>query len=646
MSLVFRRCLKANSYIVFVGNSVVPVPKTCFNRSFSDEKSLNETQYSSSTIFIENGLNVHELPLVVRRLKHISEVDETLATEPPKSTTDSLNYHMIQEEFKQCMDLRDVFSLLTKCTKITPNIALGAMERIYDLEKNPTLLTMADKTVHVNLAKGAILDKLIRVVMKTEDTQTILNILNTVSSFMELYKPKFSDEILLRVIDNKLSIEQLCVFMEFLIRNKSEPKYSETIDKLWVGFFERENDIDEHNIGKVFQVLHGLKSSKKTILALLEQKFSDLWFKINVNVMLDILETFVQEKYISAQSFAVVGTWLYSNIHAIDQDSLLDIISKLTRLNYTDHQVEKAVEKYIKLKGSKISSHVLVVGILNYCLHFQIRNELILKICSEYFLRNSQKVPNMFLKSVVYPFGYLNFDPMQGQEFWDLVETILDKDFGKFSTDDICSILLSFIYVQKYPLKLANRLLSSENLIKVNNPESLKKLHLIDTALSLECSDYHGPLLPKDQWTKNAPQDPRIRNIIKKTEDVFKSVAGGPYKFSTAVMVPHIYSDATYLIDILVHPAGLVNNTFNWKTQSARNENIAVLIHLPDHYCSDCEHLVGHQEMRKKHLKILGMKVVSLKYTILSNFYTSCNTSGLRQYLVDSLGNAEQCTNL
>lgn len=644
MSIVFRRCIKANSSLFLLGNATAPLPQSCINRSFSDEKSLNETQFSSSSIMIENGLNVHELPLVVRRLKHISEVDESQAVESPKTTTDSPNYNMIQEEFKQCMDLKDVFSLLNKCTKITPNIALGAMERIYDLEKNPTLISLPNKSMHVTLAKGAILDKLIRVVMKTEDTQTILNILNTVSSFMELYKPKFSDEILLRVVDNKLSIVQLCTFMEFLIKNKSDPIYSETIDKLWVGFFEREKDIDEHNIGKVFQVLHGMKSSKKTILGLLEHKFSDIWFKINVAVMLDILETFVHEKYISTQSFAVVGTWLYANIHAIDQDSLLDVVSKLTRLNYTDHQVEKAITKYMKLKGSKIDSHVLVVGILNYCLHFKIRNELILNVCSKYFVMHSHEVPNIFLKSIIYPFGYLNFDPKESHEFWTTVEGILDKDFGKFSTDDMCSILLSFIYVEKYPLKLVNRLFSSENLVKVNNPETIMKLHLVDTALSLQCSDYHGPFLPKDQWTKDVPQDPRIKNIFKKTMDIFTVVAGGPQKLSSGVMVPHIYSHDTYLIDVLIHPTELV--TSNWKSKSARNENIAILIHLPDHYCAGYEQLVGHQEMRKRHLKILGMKVVSLKYSTLSNYYTSCNTSGLRQYLEDSLKNAEECTNM
>lgn len=651
MSLVLRRYLKANGLFssTSTNTSLVSSKGTGSIRSFSDEKFTNEPQFSHSTIMVENGLNVHELPLVIRKLKTIPEIDQNTSIEPPKSSSDSLNYPLIQEEFMQCLHLRDVFSLLTKCTKITPNIALGAIERIYDLEKNPpsaTPMTLPENSDHINLAKGAILDKLLKVVMKTEDTQTILIILNTMSTFMDLYKPRFSDELLMRVIDNRLTIEQLCQFLEFLIKNKANPEYSETIDKLWVGFLEREQDIDAQNIVKIFHVLNGLKSSKRTILTLVEQKFADVWPKISVSDMQDILNVFDEEKYISLQSCTVLGTWFFANIHAVNQEAMLDIVLKLTRLRYTDNKIEKAVEKYMRLKGTKIESPILVVAILNYCLQFQIRNEQILNACCEYFLSNAKNVPNGVLKSMIYPFGYLNFDPIKSSEFWALVEIKLDENFYKISTDDICSIILSMIYVGKRPLDLVNRLFNSEYLLKISNPETLKKLYLIDTALSLECSEYSGPHVPKDQCPKPVSHDPRTRNIIKKTKHVFDSVLGGANKFSVAVQVPNIYSDETYLIDILLHSAGFGSNGISWKSKAAGNENVAILIHLPDHYCSDNDQLVGSQVMRKKHLKMLGLKVVSLKYSILSQYYTSCNTRDFRKYLEDNIGKPEESTNV
>lgn len=648
MSLVLRRTyLKAKNNLLSSsnGNNSISSPLLTFaSRMVSDDKSGNNPHFSSSTILIENGFNVQELPVIIKRLKNLSDIDDKPNKEQSTSGHDSVNYQLIQEEFKQCLDLRDVFSLLSKCTKITPNIALGAIERIYDIEKNPTTLFLDSKSMHINLAKGAILDKLLRVVLKTEDTQTILNILNTMSSFMDPYKYKFHDELLLRVIDNRLSIEQLCEFTTFLISNKSDVKYSDSIDKLWVGFVAREHEIDETNIVQVFDILNGLKVSKRIILTLLEQKLCDLWSKIKVPVMQDIMSTFVQEKYLSVQSFGVVGSWLCANIHALDEDSLLDIISKLTRLKYTDDQIEKAVEKYMKLKGSRIESHVLVVGILNFCMQFQICNEIILNVCSDYFLKNWQIVPPSFYKSFIYPYGYLYFEPVNGSVFWNLIDKVLNEKFDKICSGDLSLMILSLIYIGKYPASLVSRMLSPEYLSKVNNSEIMKRFCLIDTAMTLECDKYMGPLLPKDQWPKPISQDFRIRNILEKIMESLVLAAGGKDKLSIAVSVPYLPSDETYLLDVMLHPEGLGSNTVNWKSKSVRNENIAILIHLPDHYCSNNEHLIGPQVMKKQHIKILGMKVVSLKYSLLSQFYTSFNKAGLREYLTEKINSAEPCT--
>ncbi|XP_022822170.1 FAST kinase domain-containing protein 3, mitochondrial-like [Spodoptera litura] len=647
MSLVLRRTyLKAKNNILSPGTGNISVSgqlQTFVARTFNDDKSGNNPQFSSSTILIENGFNVQELPVAIKKLRNFTDIEDKPNEEQAASVQDTLSYQLIQEEFKQCVDLRDVFSLLSKCTKITPNIALGAIERIYDIEKNPNSLSLDPKIMQINLAKGAILDKLLKVVMRTEDTRTILEILNTVSSFMEPFKYKFHDELLLRVIDNKLPVDQLCEFIHFLIKNKNDTKYSETIDKLWVGFVAKEKEIDENNIVQVFGILHGLKVSKRIILTLLEQKLCDLWFKIKVPVMQDILSSFVMEKYLSVQSFGVVGSWLCANIHALDEDSLLDIISKLTRLKYTDDKIEKAVEKYMKLRGHKIESHVLIVGLLNFCMQFQIYNEQILNSCSEYFLSNWHVVPPSFLKSFIYPFGYLQYDPVNNTKFWMLVEKIMNENFDKMTSCDLSSIILSSIYLGKYPSTLVRRMLSPEYLAKVKNADMWKTFYLIDTAMTLECEKYLGPLLPKDQWSKPITQDFRVKNILEKIMDMLTNVAGGQDKLSVAVSIPYLPSDETYLLDVMLHSAGLGSKTFNWKSKTVRNSNIAILIHLPDHYCSNNEHLIGPQVMKKRHLKILGMKVVSLKYSLLSQFYTTYNKNGLREYLLESINNAEQC---
>ncbi|XP_045505209.1 FAST kinase domain-containing protein 3, mitochondrial-like [Colias croceus] len=618
-------CRKCNAITSF--NEVV-------SRSFGGEKDNDNEDFINSTILIENGYNVSELPVVIRKLKSLTEL-ESSEKGNPKNATDSLSFPLIQEEFKQCMDLRDVFSLINKCTKITPNIALGAIERIYDLEKNPLSLPFDTKNdQNTNFAKGAILDKLLKVVTKTEDTQTILNILKTNSSVIEPYKSKFCDELLLRVTDNKLSIDHLSELANFLMTNNNE-QYTETLDKLWIGFIANESHINETNIVKIFNVLSGLKVSKKTIINLAEQKLSELWPKIDSISMQDIMGVFIVEKYFSMQSFAVLGNWFYANIHSLDEDTMLDIITKFTRLNYTDDQVEAAVEKYTKLKGPKVTSYILIIGILNYCMQFQLRNEEILNICCDHYVKNINHMPHSFLKSFIYPFGYLYYQPPI-KNFWNISEIKLLETYQKISVDDLCSTILSYIYIGQYPLKLVSKVFHPEYVTRVSSPHLLQKLYLIDTSLSIECNDYSGPLMPKDQWLQPVVQDLRISNIVSKIKDTIVSIVGED-RMSTEVLVPNYCSDKSFLIDIMLHPVGLGSDTFNWKLKITKNENIAILVHLPDHYCTKSDQLIGSQMMKIRHLKLLGFNVVSLKYSVLSQLYMSYKTSDLRKYLEDKI---------
>ncbi|XP_014356530.2 FAST kinase domain-containing protein 3, mitochondrial [Papilio machaon] len=644
MSLVFRRSyIKFRKSVQICGNSNCSNNNGFIigNRSFSDDK-LKNHDFTHTTILIENGYNVQELPIVIRKLNDIGEFENVRKLEPPNTTSDSLNYNLIQAEFKQCTHLRDVFSLITKCSKITPNIALAAIERIYDLEKITTPMVVDIKPDYISDAKGAILEKLLRVVIRTEDTNTILNILKTDSSLLHPYKHKFCDEVLNRVIDNKLTLDQICNFTKYLIKNNVDPKYSETIDKMWVGFIEKEDEIDETNIDLLFKILPGLKSSKRTIIVLLEQKLSDYWYKIKVSSMQDILEIFLQVKYFSLQSFAIVGSWFNRNIHVLDEDTLLDIITKLTRLNYTDYQVEKAVERYMKYKESKIKSHVLIVAILNYCMQFKIRNKDILNVCGNYLINNINNIPASFLKCCVYPYGYLNFQP-DNKEFCTILEKNLLVKFDKMNVDDLSSIALSFIYIGQYPFQLVNRMFSSEYLTKISNQDIMNRLKLIDTALSLEAQEYPGPLLPKDHWLKPIEQDKRVQNILEKINDTFLSIVGKSMKISNGVLLPNFCSDQTYFIDIMIHPIDFGNNFSNWKSKYVKNKLTAVLVFLPDHYCSDDKTLIGPQMMRVKHLQLLGMKVVGLKYSQLSQLHTLYDKPGLKKYIKQSIENAITC---
>ncbi|VVC95183.1 unnamed protein product [Leptidea sinapis] len=634
--MLLRSYSKTRNSLLLCSKQCVPVKSynAVYSRFFSDEILYDNKNIINGTILIENGYNVQELPVVIRKIKDLPELDSSLIKKAPEGSSESINYHLIQEEFKQCMNLRDIFTLINKCTKITPNIALGAIERIYELEKNPLTLPIDTQNDHINYAKDAILEKLLKVVMKTEETQTIINILKTSSTLIEPYKFKFCDELLLRVIDSKLSVEQLCEFAKFLTENSKEPKYHEMIDKLWVGFKEKEDQINETNIVDIFKALSGFKVSKKIITLLVEHKLAELWPQINTDSMQVIMDVIITEKYFSLQTLAILANWFYANIHAFNEETMLEILTKFMKLDYYNEQVERALEKYLRFKREKIQSYVFIVSVLNYCMQFQLRNTIILDICYEYYMNNISTIPPSFLKSMIYPFGFLYYNQLE--EFRKVTEEVLIEKFKRISIDDLCSIVLSFIYMGHYSKELISKLFHPEVVTKVNNPNILRKLYLIDTCLSVECDNESGPFLPKDQWLQPVSQDKRVSHIISKIKEHIVGVVGSEDNLSTGVLIPNYCSDETYLIDIMLHPVGLGSSTFNWKMRLRKNENTAILIHLPNHYCSD-NHLIGQQMLRRRHLSLLGFKVISIDYSTICQLFMSNRIPELKQYIEQNI---------
>lgn len=644
LRVMMQAYYKAGKELIGLGRGNTQRLSSAFDfwfRHYGSDHSEEHPEFINSTIMVEDGLNVRELPLVVRKVRDVTQ--EHIPTVPSASSSDSSKYNLIQAEFRQCSDLRDIFSLLSKCIKITPNIALGAIERICEVEKEFNMPMDVDtRLMNAHLAKGAILEKLLKVVMQTEDTQTLLNALNVDFAMLEPFKYNFCDELLLRVIDNKLTIGQLADFVMFLVNNKKDSKYEETIDKLWVGFAEKQDDINEKNFVQLLNIACNLKASKSTVMVLLEKKLWSFWWKLSLTDMQEIVNVFNQENNLSQQSFSIVGRWLNTNIHILDEDSLLDFITKLTRLQYTDLQIESAVERYLKARGDRIESQVLIVGILNYCMTFRIRNKNILNKCGKYFILNGKTISHSFLKSFIYPFGFLYHSPENMERFWQTVEHAVEDKFTKMTCDDLLTIFLSGLYLGQHPTKFIDMIFNHNFLYKISQSDNAEKLHrklkLIDTAMSLECETYTSSVFSKVDFRPVA-QDIRLKKLIKEIQATVESVANGDYKVSTSVSFPNLCDDRSYVIDFLLHPESLDTYNFNWITKSEKNQTIAILIHVPEHYCYGSNQLIGPQIMRKKHLRLLGMRVISLNYSLVCKLQS--NKIYLERYIKNCLENSE-----
>lgn len=611
------------------------------SKTFKSDDTAISSDLGSSTILMQDGLTIQELPVVVRKIKnmcfpfnnfiHCTDGSSTKFTEAESDV-----HQMIYKEFIRCSTLDDVYLLLSRCSTITPNIALGAMERIYKIQDESLLKGPSVDTFEA-VPNPDLLPKLSNIIMSTDDIYALLRAFNACVSKNEIYLNNFCDEILKRVTDNKLSIFQVCDVIASFGSIKKDKTLSGNVEKLWVGLIEREKEFDEKCMVKCFNILNYLKASQRMVLRILERIMFTLWWQIKSDSVIEILNSLMKNNISNTRILSVLGKWMNTNIHTLSEDNLFEITVKFNMLNYTDSHIEKALEKYVKIKGLNIKLDTLVVAIMNHCSLFKIRNPHILGGCAEYFIVYGRQLSPMFIKPVLFPFGYLNFHPSNGLKFWEAVENVLEENFLKISIEDILDIMLTCIYLEKYPINFFPKIFNTRFLDMINSSQNAevlrRKLKLLDTALSLECKDYNGPLLPINRGTSFF-YDNRIKRLLNHIRESFEVVAGGVDCLSTSVALPYC-SPHLYTIDVMFHPPGLQSSMLYWKLKKDRNINVALLIHLPEHFCSCGDILIGPQAMRSKHLRILGLKVVNLKYEILSRL--RMHTKELNKYIIENI---------
>ncbi len=108
-------------------------------------------------------------------------------------------------------------------------------------------------------------------------------------------------------------------------------------------------------------------------------------------------------------------------------------------------------------------------------------------------------------------FGELDFHPPNGFKFWELVETVLERRFHELPPREAIDLLLSFVYIERYPLNFVRRLFNPHFLDRLHEQDtadvaySRAQLSLFDAVMCMEARNYGGPFLPKDSGSANVP---------------------------------------------------------------------------------------------------------------------------------------------
>ena len=688
--LVVYRPLLKKLYSPLMCKAVIKsVPTRSCSFIFGRFHGIDNRYLSDTSAFVQDGVHIQELPCIVRIIHgEFAMHDGGKSSQGAKmqglrleSLPSYVDYklqaalsvgNMIEEKemilgFSRCTSLSELYILLDNCpqSEVTPNVALAIIRNLIQLENNKkfrnpssTYLPEEDEEENTSLfthyeeeaprtitfTRAAIMERLVSTICTGKDPQAVLDAVKALrkdtAEHEKPYLKRLCDECMVLVTMDKLSVSQISALAQdlYLIGDEVSKSYAE---KLWVGIETNLDKLTVEDTCDLFAMLPYVTKTRSFVFNLAERKSVNIWYKFKVENIIEIVSILVTCNCNSHRLFSAISRWTNVNIHALSEGNMRWIVLAFTKLKFTDSNFQTAMERYAKARKDRLSDPSLVSAMMKYCSVMRFRSPKIFEVCSQFFVKHHEilSVPDIY--DITQPFGYLNYKPKNCNEFFHILETLLERNYVAFSPDLFVELLLGCIYIQKYPLNLTHRIFSPYFFNRMNylkqreTKDTLMMLRVLDKALMVESPCYNGPniLRKSSQGTYWLHRDARISCTLDQISNILSDIAGDSQRVILSVPLKGFPSADLYKIDAVIEKVTQDSDT------SEVSHLYALLIHPPEHYNITQTNLIGSQAMKVRHLKREGYRVVHLNLDALNSYYK--NPKKVKSYIIRQIEASE-----
>ncbi|XP_008276905.1 FAST kinase domain-containing protein 1, mitochondrial isoform X2 [Stegastes partitus] len=259
-------------------------------------------------------------------------------------------------------------------------------------------------------------------------------------------------------------------------------------------------------------------------------------------------------------------------------------------------------------------------------------------------IEHIDKIHPAAIYGIMLSFSVLNYDPVQADEVFNVCIKRLTPHISSFEPHLLVLVASCLAVVDRFPEELIREIFSIDFLGKLDSqletlPEALsmrtrQRLMELNRAVCLECPEFqvpwfHGRYCQQLQRKMHSAVSPVQKQIYKILGDVF----GGINYVQVAVTTPYYYTvDFECKLDKHSRPLPYSeSNTLqvldrgeaHWDTNSLENgrdelppgaQRVAVEFLSSRFFCKNSHHMKGETLMRKRHLEILGYRVVQIPH--------------------------------
>lgn len=283
-----------------------------------------------------------------------------------------------------------------------------------------------------------------------------------------------------------------------------------------------------------------------------------------------------------------------------------------------------------------------VAGIASFISRTNYLSTLLLDRIASVVLQQIEKIHPFAILAIILPFSTLNYDPPQRDEFFGTCIQHLNSYLTTLDPLMLVFLGFSLATLECFPedllktifnIKFLNRLDSQLELLRSSlNMRVQFRLMELNRAVCLECPEYQIPWFHDRFCQQHYNKDTGSMNGVQ--QHIYKMLAevlGGINCVKASVLIPYYHTiDFECILDKRKKPLPYgSHNTTSGKLSAVHWESNTQIVgsRLPPGaerialefldlraFCRNVPHLKGKSAMKKRHLEILGYRVIQIPY--------------------------------
>ncbi|KAL3253641.1 hypothetical protein MRX96_054432 [Rhipicephalus microplus] len=393
---------------------------------------------TKSTIILQDGVSIEELPVLIKKATAESLLGNDQAAnfdDNPKATRQGAS-PKVSAIIQKCTSVKDVYVALRKADPkdLTPAIGVQALDKL--LQVRDVGLDARQRRTKNAEPEGVsvVIGELCNLITAAGSTEVILDGLKCVVKHRygeedrKRYVDTFVQVILGRICDGTIKLPDLLEVTLLLVSCGSQ--YLGTVDHFWQTIVAQAVDMRKEDVLKLYGLLPYFKSSQSVVLRAVARNTTKNVLSLRPEDVAYILGVLTRLRLVPQSLLTSLAKWINLNLHVVPEKEFAGMVRSLQDLRYLDANSTKAVERYVRIKGSG-SNEETVDALASYCRAFRWRSEPVFNSASDFFVANHKVMSLPAAVNVVRALGYLNIVPKNAMEFFGSLEWLLRERFNQ-----------------------------------------------------------------------------------------------------------------------------------------------------------------------------------------------------------------------